>query len=918
MKFRTKLYGGLGLILLFNIIFLIILIKMINQQTISMNSVVSDLNERKLMASTVQFEVSNMGRELSEIASIPPDNVLPQVVNEWEESRLNIRSAIATLGKLDNRKETQDLISKFNTIYKTYEDVGNQIIILQKTDRNAHLDKLIWGDVKRDRARLYQITDLLSTLQEQEMKDQLLRTRQTYNLELNMIYLVVLIGFLIGLAAAIWIIRGLTKNLQRVTSVMGNVALYHGTKFPRIGVATKDEIGAISVAYNQMAQALEEKAVQEKALIEKAEEHSWRKSKVAQITSMYTSVEDFSSLSRLFIQNITPMVDGQYGVFYIKECMNDDQRLVSKASYAYNHDSVTSRSFHLGEGLVGQCAAEKKPMMISEIPDDYVKISSGIGEAAPKNILILPAEYEGEVLAVLEIASFKPFNDVQQALLHEVMAHMGITINSIGNRMQVKNLLQESQALTEELQSQSEELQQQQEELRIINEELEEQYKGSEEKNEELEKFSIALEEKAQELALTSQYKSEFLANMSHELRTPLNSLLILAQILTEKKNENLTEKQLEYIQTIYSSGIDLLHLINEVLDLAKVEAGKIEVMHGEVSFETITTFAERYFSPLARQKGLEFTIFAADDLPNSIHTDEHRLNQILRNLLSNAYKFTEKGRVSLLIKKVLPTESGKLDLPNQTEPLISFTVTDTGIGISKEKQEVVFNAFIQADGTISRKYGGTGLGLSISRELAQLLGGFIDLQSEEGAGSSFTLYLPIPHFKESENHVSSLLETAAALHDDETHSISVDRAQPDENIIGEVATREYSLMNGKKILIVDDDMRNIYALSSALEEYEIDVLFAENGREGLEVLQENPNIDLILMDIMMPEMDGFEAMRSIRTNPEFQDLPIIALTAKAMKHNREQCIKAGASDYISKPIDVEQLYSLIQVWLYR
>jgi two-component system, chemotaxis family, sensor kinase CheA len=381
-----------------------------------------------------------------------------------------------------------------------------------------------------------------------------------------------------------------------------------------------------------------------------------------------------------------------------------------------------------------------------------------------------------------------------------------------------------------------------------------------------------------------------------------------------EKKNENLTAKQMEYIQTIYSSGIDLLHLINEVLDLAKVEAGKIEVLHGEVPFETITTFAERYFSPLARQKGLEFSIFLADDLPKSIYTDEHRLNQILRNLLSNAYKFTEKGKVSLLINMVVPTDSAK-----QTEPLISFTIMDTGIGISKDKQEVVFNAFIQADGTISRKYGGTGLGLSISRELAELLGGFIDLQSEEGAGSSFTLYLPLQPLKENEQYGSALLETAAAFHGEETHSsISVGHFQLDENINDEEATREYPLMNGKKILIVDDDMRNIYALSSALEEFEIDVLFAENGREGIEVLQETPDIDLILMDIMMPEMDGFEAISRIRLKPEFQELPIIALTAKAMKHNREQCIDAGASDYISKPIDVDQLYSLIQVWLHR
>ncbi|WP_160723675.1 response regulator [Bacillus sp. USDA818B3_A] len=907
MKFRTKLYGGLVLMLLFNIIFLVVLMKMINQQTVVMTTLVSNLDERKLMASKLEFEISNMGRELNEIASSPIDQVLPQVVNEWEKSRLTIRSSLETLGKMDNRQETQDLIDKFNTIYKTYEEVGNQMIILQKTDRNANFDKLIWGDAKRDRVRLEQISDLLYTLQEQEKKDQLLRTRQTYNLELKMIYAFVGIGFLIGLIVAVWIIKGLTRNLQRVASVMSNVALYHGAQFPRIGVATKDEIGAISIAYNRMAQTLEEKAVHEKALIEKAEEHSWLKSKEAEITSMYTSVEDFKTLSKLFIHHITPMVDAQYGVFYMKERNQEEQRLVSMASYAFNQDSGTSRSFHFGEGLVGQCAAEMKPIIISEIPDHYVKIASGVGEAAPKNIYILPAEFEGEVLAVLEVASFKPFTAVQQELLHEVMSHIGITINSIGNRMQVKNLLQESQAMTEELQSQSEELQQQQEELRIINEELEVQYNNSEQKKEELEKFSIALEEKAQELALTSQYKSEFLANMSHELRTPLNSLLILAQMLLEKKNENLTEQQLEYIHTIYSSGNDLLHLINEVLDLAKVEAGKIDVVRGDISLEKITTFAERYFNPLARQKGLEFSILIDEDVPGFIYTDEHRLNQILKNLLSNAFKFTDKGCVSFLIKKVVR---------NLSDPFISFTISDTGIGISKTKQQLIFNAFIQADGTTSRKYGGTGLGLSISRELAHILGGFIDLSSEEGAGSSFTLYLPMDQMKPYET--SLLAETAAALQDEENPSLNRGVVELDTRLKAEETSGEFPLMNGKKILIVDDDMRNIYALSSALEECEIDVLFAENGREGIEVLQGNPDIDLILMDIMMPEMDGFEAMRHIRTKPEFQDLPIIALTAKAMKHNREQCINAGASDYISKPIDLDQLYSLIQVWLYR
>ena len=402
---------------------------------------------------------------------------------------------------------------------------------------------------------------------------------------------------------------------------------------------------------------------------------------------------------------------------------------------------------------------------------------------------------------------------------------------------------------------------------------------------------------------------------MSHELRTPLNSMLILAQMLIEKKNDNLSGKQLDYIKTIYSSGNDLLHLINEVLDLAKVEAGKIEVITSWVQLEKIRSFVNRYFTPLARQKGIEFYLNFEGKLPNAIYTDEHRLNQILRNLLSNAYKFTENGSISLTVQSVARRELGDLVSREHMDSMVCFTVTDTGIGIPKEKQQQIFDAFVQADGTTSRKYGGTGLGLSISRDLAQLLGGFIEVISEEGVGSSFKLFLPVNQQSETEGTVPVLLEAAAAVEEKGSLTSEWYIATSDLN---QTIKTEIPLINGKRILIVDDDMRNIFALSAALEEYEIDVLFAENGREGIEILQKNPEIDLIMMDIMMPEMDGFEAMRKIRSIPDFQDLPIIALTAKAMKHNREQCIEAGASDYISKPIDLDQLYSLIQVWLYR
>ncbi|MGG3451552.1 response regulator, partial [Domibacillus aminovorans] len=497
----------------------------------------------------------------------------------------------------------------------------------------------------------------------------------------------------------------------------------------------------------------------------------------------------------------------------------------------------------------------------------------------------------------------------------------GTNIKSILRHMQVEKLLQESQALTEELQSQSEELQSQQEELRTVNEQLEEQYEHSEQKTKEVEKVKDILEEKAQQLTLSSQYKSEFLANMSHELRTPLNSLLILAQMLTDNVDGNLTEKQVSYAKTIYSSGNDLLHLINDILDIVKIEAGKTEVMSKDVELNNVKEFVEAQFTPVARKKNIQLHVQLASDLPEVIHTDKQRLQQILKNLLSNAFKFTEQGAVTLTIEKAEKGMFSKEQEDAFTHSNIGFvfSVKDTGIGIATENQDIIFDAFKQADGTISRKYGGTGLGLSISRELAHLLGGFIEVESTEGYGSTFTLYLP--HYQNIARKEIAISEAeAATTHLENSSTVPVVSAeypfQADDSW-KQIPERK-ALLEGKKILVVDDDMRNVFALTTALESYQVEVIFAENGRDGIVVLQGNPDIDLVIMDIMMPEMDGFETIRMIRQTNEFQSLPIIALTAKAMKNDRKECIEAGASDYISKPVNLDQLFSIIRVWLYR
>ncbi|MFC3885628.1 response regulator [Bacillus songklensis] len=919
MKFTTKLYAGLGSILVLALILLAILMNMLNQQTVKVNLVVKELSERVRMTSIIQYEMLNLDRELIELTSNPPEDLVQKINNDIEQSKLNIRTAVDSLEKADTREKSQELIQKFKTLYDIHDRMSQEIITLQKNGKNAELEKLLWYDMKQTQERIRQIGDLLHTLQDQRMKDELYRSSNTHNLAVKMTYTYVIIGLFIGLIIAVSLIKGLTRNLNRVASVMTKVASSQGHQLPRIEVTSKDEIGAIAEAFNGMAQSLEEHAKQEKELIEKAEEHSWLKSKLAEIAVISPGVKDLQTLAQLLIKKLTPMVGAQCGIFYIKEGKGGQRRLDKLASYAAYHHNVGFESFRFGEGLVGQCAADKQPILLTSIPDDYyVKIASGTGMATPNYIILLPVKFEDEVLGVIELASFQTFTPLQQMLLHEVMSYIGIAINSMINHMKVERLLQESQALTEELQSQSEELQLQQEELRTVNEKLEEQYENSEQKKRELEKISLRLEEKAQQLELSSQYKSEFLANMSHELRTPLNSLLILAQMLAENGNGNLTPKQVEYIRTIYSSGHDLLHLINDVLDLAKVESGKIDIIPGEVKLSNVEDFVKRNFSHLIRQKGLQLNVQLDSDLPTTFYTDEHRLQQILKNLLSNALKFTEEGSVSLFVRKAAKEEVEGRFLEGQMEPVLAFAVVDTGIGISKEKQKMIFEAFQQADGTTSRKYGGTGLGLSISREFAELLGGFIEVHSEEGAGSSFILYLPGYKSSGKAEVLSSKAEAAAGYWDERNSSVELARTahQPDEE--RSLDPHGKALLKGKKVLLVDDDMRNIFALTTALEECGIEVLFAENGREGIEVLQENPDTDLILMDIMMPEMDGLEAIQMLRNMPQFQGLPIIALTAKAMKQNKKQCLEAGASDYISKPINLDQLFSLMQVWLYR
>ncbi len=926
-----------------------------------------------------------------------------------------------------------------------------------------------------------------------------------------------------------------------------------------------------------------------------------------------------TTVAQMVLSELAPLVDAQQGVFYVNESPNGQPVMKLLGGYAYKKRKNLANEFKAGEGLVGQCTVERERILVTNVPNNYVYVSSGLGEAPPNNIVVLPVLFEGEVKAVIELSTFQTFNDTHLTFLDQLTESIGIVLNTIAANTRTEDLLQQSQSLAAELQSQQDELKKtneqleqqaeslreseellksQQEELQQTNEELQEkaallarQKAEVEAKNREVEEARWDMEEKAEQLALTSKYKSEFMANMSHELRTPLNSMLILSRQLAENNDDNLTGKQVQFAETIHSSGSDLLTLINDILDLSKIESGMMGIEVGEVTTDELTGQLQRSFYQLAQDKNLEFLIERADGLDPTLRTDEKRVQQILMNLLSNAFKFTHEGKVVLRVAPAPRDENYHLESLNRAGEVVAFSVSDTGIGIAADKQRIIFEPFQQADGTTSRKYGGTGLGLSISREIARLLGGEIRMLSTPGEGSTFTLYLPrnyvpagattapsrqqrsdakevaaawtpvnafdseamalmagqsspladdrhdiqsgdrvvliveddisfagilldlarekgfkalvatngmvalalaqkfkpaaitldirlpdhdgwtvldrlkhdpatrhIPvhiisveeerqralkqgafnHVQKpvtrevlikafddignfAERRVRKLLvvedddvqrmsvveligngdvkttavatgnEALAILKDERFDCMVLDLKLPDmsgfdlieklqtdlgrydlpiiiytgkeltrkeelhlkkvadaiivkeasspERLLAETALflhrveadlpeskrrmlekfhRNDPVLAGRKVLVVDDDVRNIFALTSALEVHNMEVIHAETGQEGIDLLKASPGVEAVLMDIMMPEMDGYEAITAIRQMEEFKQLPIIALTAKAMKADRDHCLEVGASDYISKPLDIDQLLSLLRVWLYK
>ncbi|MFB7997145.1 HAMP domain-containing protein [Streptomyces sp. NPDC056002] len=726
-------------------------------------------------------------------------------------------------------------------------------------------------------------------------------------------------------------VEGVYGTWKRLTTSVNELALNLTTQVRAIAevasaVTQGDMSGSISVeAQGEVATLKDNINLMVANLRETTRAKDWLESNLARIAGLMQGHRDLVEVADLILRELTPLVNAQYGAFFLAEAAAEPgENLELLAGYGTGQEEGHRPRPRLslgapGWGLISQAVAEKRRILVDAVPADYITISSGLGAAPPASVVILPILFEDRVLGVIELASFSRFSEVHLAFVDQFVNTIGVSINTIIANSRTESLLSESQRLTAELRQRSDELQ----------------------------TTNAELEEKAALLATSSQYKSEFLANMSHELRTPLNSLLVLSRLLADNPSGRLSSEEVEFAVTIHQAGSDLLQLINDILDLSKIEAGRMDVHPKTLPLDKLLDYVRATFQPLSGDRGLSFDITVGENVPRELYSDEQRLQQILRNLLSNAVKFTSSGGVELRVERATPADFEEETLRDADE-IIALAVKDTGIGIQPEMLNGIFEAFQQSDGATNRKYGGTGLGLSISRDMAALLGGRITAESEPGVGSTFTLYVPV-------HYTSRALEllpadgsmpavtgpdrpavplkaraTTPAELDVFTDPASVPRTGTrtaddladimDEHTSWPETTRLKDWLTGgaagvlanRRILIVDDDIRNVFALTHVLGRVGITVKYAENGREGLEVLDRTPDVSLVLMDIMMPEMDGYEMIAAMRRTPRFANLPVIALTAKAMPGDREKAIESGANDYIPKPVDVDRLLSVI------
>ncbi|MCM3748398.1 CHASE3 domain-containing protein [Paenibacillus pasadenensis] len=820
----------------------------------------------------------------------------------------------------DNPTQTKALELVQHSI-KEWLDITMPIIEAKQSGDEAKI--AAYYDIDRGKQNMDQLRGMFDAFREREQEQAMQRLEQ---LERNNSLLrTSLIGlFLFSLTLSGLFAWGISRSVVRtLTSVTDSIAgmteaevLGQEQLSRRIAVTSRDEIADLALATNR--------------LLDDFEGRNWLQQRALQLGGRMQQTSTGEETGEVFVTAMADALQSPYAVVYTLDSIKSGRRYRLAASLSEDPEfkSTLPSAFEYNEGLVGRCAAEQQ-LRHYDMPQDYVRVSSGLGSARPQHLLLVPVVYEQRTLAVIELARFFPYTELEQRLAGQAAEQLGLALHRVQTAQEIKSLLQESQSMTEELQMQAEELQSQQEELSASNEQLNRQFQLSEEKSLRLEQIQQELTLYAAELERSSRYKNEFMANMSHELRTPLNSMLILSQMLSENPERNLSSKEEEFAKVIHSAGTDLLSLINDILDLSKIEAGKMEISLEPVNLSELPHVVESLFHGQAERTGLAFSVLRRMEVPDLLVTDEQRLMQIIRNLLSNAFKFTRQGEVSLVItqadretvRKVLPERVGM--------PVIAFEIRDTGIGIDPSKHELIFEAFRQADGTTSRQFGGTGLGLSISRELAALLQGSLTVESSPGAGSKFTLYLPSLH-KEAGSKYNELVVPAvpkipnaeSILKEELSAEGAMLRQLEDRSRFYPAAASDSTLAldnsySGRRVLVVDDDIRNVYSLTSFLEKNGMEVISASNGSEALDILDHIP-CDLVLMDMMMPVMDGYEAIRKIRSHPEHRELPVIAITAKAMPQDRELCLEAGASDYISKPLNLEQLTSLLEVWMLR
>ncbi|WP_069999680.1 response regulator [Cellulosilyticum sp. I15G10I2] len=1091
---------------------------------------------------------------------------------------------ITFLKNVSDSEDEKRLLDLIQTSKEIYAEHFTQIVSVIE-DRNkaiSHLDQ-----IGPEVSAIAEEIKLFIIEEQAAYKPKIIKE---YRVMVTRMIILSLLALFLAIIIALGIIRIVIFPVKTVTNTFKEISEGEANLNVRLKVSSEDELGEMAKFFNTFMEKLQ-------IIIGENNNQSWLKTGQAELSERMSKEQDMKMLCGNIISYIAVYLNVPIGRVYIR---NENDSYELQGVYAYKKSKNFLEVISLGEGLIGQAALEKQKILLSNIPEDYLKISSGVGEAKPKSIIVVPCLLNDKVVGVIELGTFQGFTPIQLKFLDEVSEMIAINISSLQAHLKTEELLQKTLIQSEELQVQQEELrqsneefeeqtrslreseerlQEQQEELRVINEELvaharnlEIQKNDINKKNEHLLMAQKEIQEKAEAVEIANKYKSEFLANMSHELRTPLNSILVLSELLARKKDlEPLTQKQLEFASTIHTSGSELLRLINDILDLSKIEVGKMEVHLEPMSFKELAYTMDKNFRQIAENKGLDFNIIIDKTLPEAIITDSHKVRQIANNLLSNAFKFTEKGSVSLEI--LYPNKEILGDVPIDKHKCIAIAVSDTGIGVQTEKQSVIFEAFKQSDGTISRKYGGTGLGLSITKELAALLGGSIHLVSEADKGSTFTLILPLEthatgaeennvseevtdgqeyansleeelisdvntgtraekilliieddyHFAHvleelavekgykcitAENgargieqarvhkpdailldiglpdingwevieklrneceidipihiisgsdalnisqqadaiigymqkplsieninkvfntieavttkkfkkllmlgidddvkqsideiidkkhimisstdkgneaihllktegydciildlnlkdmsgfnflkqlademtlHIPIIIYTENDLTQDEAGALqkyaksiivkgtkSMDRLTSEVNLflntlntaenvqkarMVRTAEEKEEALRGKKILIVDDDMRNVFALSSILEEKGIKIVVGRNGKEGIDKLSEHADIDLVLMDIMMPEMDGYTAMQQIRKRRAYAKIPIIALTAKAMKEDRQKCIESGANDYLTKPIQINRLISLLRVWLYK